>query len=63
MTEPDISKESTKKWHWYPLETTDDLLRWDVLSQTCRTRPVLSRIGEKWTMLVVALTDTPGASH
>jgi DNA-binding HxlR family transcriptional regulator len=61
MTEPDISKESTRKWHRYPLETTNDLLRWDVLSEGCRTRQVLSRIGEKWTMLVVALTD--GARH
>jgi DNA-binding HxlR family transcriptional regulator len=40
------------------METSDELVRWDVLSQACPTRQVLSRIGEKWTMLVVtALTD------
>jgi DNA-binding HxlR family transcriptional regulator len=27
--------------------------RWDVLSAQCPTREVLSRIGEKWTMLVI----------
>jgi DNA-binding HxlR family transcriptional regulator len=29
--------------------------RWDVLKQQCPTRQVLSRIADKWTMLVITL--------
>jgi DNA-binding HxlR family transcriptional regulator len=47
------------KWYRYLVETSNDVVRWDVLSQNCPTRQVISRIGEKWTMLVVtALADT-----
>jgi DNA-binding HxlR family transcriptional regulator len=41
------------------VETRNDLPQWDVLSAQCPTRQVLTRIGEKWTMLVVtALTES-----
>lgn len=40
------------------MDTALEQPRWDVLSRHCPTRQVLSRIGEKWTMLVItALTD------
>lgn len=31
--------------------------RWDALSQSCPTREVLGRIGDKWTVLVVSVLD------
>lgn len=34
--------------------------RWNVLSQACPTREVLTRVGERWTMLIVtALAPEP----
>src|SRR5437588_5554596 len=38
-------------WYRYLMET----IRWDMLKQQCPTRQVLSRIADKWTMLVITL--------
>src|SRR6188472_4654680 len=38
-------------WYRYLMETP----RWDMLMQQCPTRQVLTRIADKWTMLVITL--------
>ncbi|MFL5828767.1 MAG: winged helix-turn-helix transcriptional regulator, partial [Solirubrobacteraceae bacterium] len=32
-----------------------ETIRWDMLKQQCPTRQVLTRIADKWTMLVITL--------
>jgi DNA-binding HxlR family transcriptional regulator len=54
-------KEGTVKWYWYPMDTVEvPSGRWDVLNVNCPTREVLTRVGDRWTMLVVtALAAEP----
>src|SRR4029077_13749777 len=43
----------------HPMETT--VVRWDMLSAQCPTRDVLTRIADKWTMLVITVLESEDA--